>query len=315
MPENLGRGSSHRRRFGGVPASPQDVTLHGDFSPEPSGNYTDEELMFLKAAVVGDIEKIRWLTNQYLVYAQFFDLNCTDQLDRTALSIAIVQGHVDIVKFLLEADLQELSLGESLFYAIKIEAYEIIEILLEKDPQTTLKIPLGTTSPFDPGLTPFKQASRKNNYRILSMLYKYSHRLDFTSNNNIVTESLNEWSWDAVNERILHYEAQASPAFLLLMFEHRGMSWDPLNVSMDLFGKMRKLAKLEQEVEEKYSEMALTFENFAVELLTEVRSSIELADLMSFSLSDDNDDTYFDINTNDSCNKHLLKPFKKGGKK
>ena len=49
--------------------------------------------------------------------------------------------------------------------------------------------------------------------------YRYSHRLDFTSNNNIVTESLNEWSWDAVNERILHYEAQASPAFLLLMFE------------------------------------------------------------------------------------------------
>lgn len=70
------------------------------------GNYTDEELMFLKAAVVGDMDKIRWLTNQYLVYAQFFNLNCTDQLDRTALSIAIVKGHVDIVKFLLEADLQ-----------------------------------------------------------------------------------------------------------------------------------------------------------------------------------------------------------------
>ena len=55
--------------------------------------------------------------------------------------------------------------------------------------------------------------------KIIFNNYRYSHRLDFTSNNNIVTESLNEWSWDAVNERILHYEAQASPAFLLLMFE------------------------------------------------------------------------------------------------
>ena len=62
--------------------------------------------MFLKAAVAGDMERIQWLTNQYLVYAQFFNLNCTDQLDRTALSIAIVKGHVDIVKFLLEAELQ-----------------------------------------------------------------------------------------------------------------------------------------------------------------------------------------------------------------
>ena len=55
---------------------------------------------------------------------------------------------------------------------------------------------------------------------------------------------------------------------MYVFFRHKGMSWDPLKVSMDLFGKMRKLAKLEQEVEEKYSEMAFTFENFAVELLT-----------------------------------------------
>ena len=65
-----------------------------------------------------------------------------------------------------------LSLGDSLFYAIQTEAYEVIELLLEKDPQTSLRVQPGTTSPFEPGLTPFKLASHKNNYRILSILYR-----------------------------------------------------------------------------------------------------------------------------------------------
>ena len=78
------------------------------------------------------------------------------------------------------------------------------------------------------------------------------------------------------------------------------MSWDPLNVSMDLFGKMRKLAKLEQEVEEKYSEMALTFENFAVELLTVSFLIIRLAFIL----------LYFCVELNKIFNMQFLSYFK-----
>ena len=65
-----------------------------------------------------------------------------------------------------------LELRDALFYAVECEFYEAIELLLEKDPQTNAQIVPGTTSPFEPGLTPFMLSANKNNYKILSMLYK-----------------------------------------------------------------------------------------------------------------------------------------------
>lgn len=65
-----------------------------------------------------------------------------------------------------------LTMGDVLFHAIDNELYKAIELLLEKDPQTGLQVSPGTTSPFSPGLTPFMLAAHKNNYKILSMLYK-----------------------------------------------------------------------------------------------------------------------------------------------
>lgn len=65
-----------------------------------------------------------------------------------------------------------MDLGDALFYAIQTEFYEAIVLLLQKDKQTTLQILPGTTSPFEPGLTPLMLAAHRNNYKILAMLYK-----------------------------------------------------------------------------------------------------------------------------------------------
>jgi len=66
-----------------------------------------------------------------------------------------------------------IKLGDALFYAIQSECFDIIELILEKDPQTSLQVLPGTTSPFEPGLTPFMMAAHKNNYKILALLYKW----------------------------------------------------------------------------------------------------------------------------------------------
>ena len=63
--------------------------------------------------------------------------------------------------------------GDALFYAIQCEFYEAIDLLLEKNPQTSLQIQPETTSPFEPGLTPMMLAAHKNNYKILLMLYRF----------------------------------------------------------------------------------------------------------------------------------------------
>jgi len=48
---------------------------------------------------------------------------------------------------------------------------------------------------------------------------RYSHRLTFSENEFIIDEGFDPYSWDAVMERLLHYRARASPAFLLLMYK------------------------------------------------------------------------------------------------
>ena len=50
-------------------------------------------------------------------------------------------------------------------------------------------------------------------------------------------------------------------------YSERGMSWDPLNTAMDLFGELQELAKREREVDESYLQMAERCETFALELL------------------------------------------------
>ena len=65
-----------------------------------------------------------------------------------------------------------IELGDSLFYAIQTEQTDIVKLLLEKDPQVQLQVQPGTSSPFEPGLTPFMLAAHLNNYQILSLLYR-----------------------------------------------------------------------------------------------------------------------------------------------
>jgi len=80
---------------------------------------------------------------------------------------------------------------------------------------------------------------------------------------------------------------------------------------MDLFGELKELARREREAEQAYLYMAETCEEFAVELLGEVRSSIELANLMRYTLSNDNDDSGADDQEDKPPQKNLLKPIEK----
>ena len=50
-------------------------------------------------------------------------------------------------------------------------------------------------------------------------------------------------------------------------FSEKGMAWDPLNTTMDLFGELHELAKREREVDETYLDMAKQCETFALDLL------------------------------------------------
>nr|XP_039252029.1 short transient receptor potential channel 4-like isoform X1 [Styela clava] len=256
---------------------------------EEEGYLNNYELNFLRYAAEGDLKEVKQIFEEQTYYLFHLDVNCVDSLDRTALSLALLNRHIDVVRFLLSDEVVGIELRDALFYAIECEFYEAIEMLLEKDSQTSVQIVPGTTSPFEPGLTPIMLSANKNNYKILTMLYKFNHRLT-VNDKEILDDSFDTYSWDAVMERLLHFRARASPAFMLLMYNEKGMAWDPLNTAMDLFGELQMLAKREREVDEAYLQMAEQCETFALQLLQEVRSASELADLMRYDLDADPDE-------------------------
>lgn len=66
-----------------------------------AGELNQHELDFLHFSADGDIDGLRNLFTEQGYYLFHLDVNCVDSLDRTALSLATINNHVDAVKFIL----------------------------------------------------------------------------------------------------------------------------------------------------------------------------------------------------------------------
>ena len=60
-----------------------------------------------------------------------FDLNCTDPLGRTALSIAIINENPELMEILLEAGIQVLVLGTIMILCTFLDKNEPFHVILE----------------------------------------------------------------------------------------------------------------------------------------------------------------------------------------
>ena len=103
-----------------------------------------------------------------------FDINCTDPLGRTALSIAIINENPELIEILLEAGIQT---RDSLLLAIDEEYVEGVELLLEheervwsRDSPHSWEALDPVSASYTPDITPLKLAAHKNNYEILKIL-------------------------------------------------------------------------------------------------------------------------------------------------
>ena len=106
-----------------------------------------------------------------------FDINCTDPLGRTALSIAIINENPELIEILLEAGIQT---RDSLLLAIDEQYVEGVELLLEHEERVWPGRESGAphswealdpvSASYTPDITPLKLAAHKNNYEILKIL-------------------------------------------------------------------------------------------------------------------------------------------------
>ena len=74
------------------------------------------EIALLRHSAAGDLKEIQNIFVQQTYYLFELNVNCVDYLDRTALSLAILHRHLDVVKFLL---------GEEIGKCYRIHRYEI----------------------------------------------------------------------------------------------------------------------------------------------------------------------------------------------
>ena len=89
---------------------------------------TPEEKRFLLFVERGDCASVAKLIKTYKSKPSLFDINCSDPLGRSGLSIAIINENPEMMDLLLEEGIQ---VKDSLLLAIAEEYVEGVELLLQ----------------------------------------------------------------------------------------------------------------------------------------------------------------------------------------
>ena len=89
---------------------------------------TPEEKRFLLFVERGDCASVARTIKTYKAKPYLFDINCTDPLGRSALSIAIINENPEMMELLLEEAIQ---VKDALLLAISEEYVEGVELLLQ----------------------------------------------------------------------------------------------------------------------------------------------------------------------------------------
>ena len=102
------------------------------------GLLTEDHKSFFRAASTGDLKTIK-----QLIIRNKIDINITNQEGRTALMIASLEGHVDIVILLLDngasVNMQDKNGWSALMYASYVGSIDVIKVLLERNAEVNLQ--------------------------------------------------------------------------------------------------------------------------------------------------------------------------------
>ncbi|KAL1509539.1 hypothetical protein ABEB36_004254 [Hypothenemus hampei] len=175
---------------------------------------------------------------------------------------------------------------DALLHAIDVEFVEAVELLLEYEelihkegePYSWQSVDINTAT-FTPDITPLILAAHRNNYEILRILLDRGatipmpHDIKCGCDECIIQteEDYLRYSLKRFNE----YKALASPSLIALS------SPDPLLTTFQLSWELKNLAFAEPESKSEYMELRKQCQQFAVDLLQQSRSSLELAIILN----------------------------------
>ncbi|XP_077983378.1 short transient receptor potential channel 4-like [Glandiceps talaboti] len=236
--------------------------------------HTPAEVLYLTAVERGDKKAVLVA----LENSDNLNINCVDNDGRSALLIAIQNGNSDLVKVLLD---KGLDIDDSLLHAVDVQSSHAVQLICESlkhrgQIQEGLNC-RDSKGELHPDITPVVLAGHHNNYDILKILLEYGCHVDDPDNYEHQTA---EFTLEYSVGRINVYRALASQAYISLTSD------DPITTAFELSWKMRLLSDRDYEFHYQYTELADQCEQFAADLLGQVRDTREQTIVLSHDLAE-----------------------------
>lgn len=248
---------------------------------------TMDEKLFMLACEKGDNYMVKKLLDEKF---SELNINCVDVLGRNAVTIAIENENLEILKLLLERGCQT---TDALLVAIGSEVVGAVDILLNHRPRRTSKPTIAKlmqriqnpeySTTMD--VAPVILAAHRNNYEILTMLLKQDLSLPrphavgcecTLCNAKNKKDSLRHSRF-----RLDIYRCLSSPSLIMLTEE------DPILRAFELSADLKELSLVEVEFRNDYEELAQQCKTFAKDLLAQARNSRELEVILNHTSSDE----------------------------
>uniref|UniRef100_F6SU74 Ion transport domain-containing protein n=1 Tax=Ciona intestinalis TaxID=7719 RepID=F6SU74_CIOIN len=202
-----------------------------------------------------------------------FNKNCRDQWGRSALFIAMLHLNTEMMELLLE---YKVEIDECLYHAIDFGYYDVVELFMKYDKKRNQVI-TGDDSFYPPGLTPIQLAAHKNDYVMLKILHSNGFKF---SNPDPTILSVKPPPYYVSRQRDENHNRKKNNAYTAGFNAHE--HWDMLENLFSLYKKLKKKATDEPSAATLYRQLASQVEDFACDLLSEVRSPTDLTDLLRF---------------------------------
>ncbi|XP_071508426.1 short transient receptor potential channel 4-like isoform X2 [Diadema antillarum] len=226
------------------------------------------ESLFLQAVERGDRKAILFA----LENAPDLNINCTDADDNSALVVAIQNGNSDIVKLLLDHNIQ---LGDSLLRAVDAQFTQAVRMICDHIKKKNIPEALNCKAlngDFHPDVSPLVLAAQHNHFDIIKTLLEAGARIK--DPREYVDQAEVHTLENSVGMLNL-YKALASQSYISLTAP------DPFNTTFELCAKLRKLMRTKYEFCDQFQELADQCEQFAADLLDQVRDSCEQAYILN----------------------------------
>ncbi|XP_002740299.1 short transient receptor potential channel 5-like [Saccoglossus kowalevskii] len=234
-----------------------------------TGNFKrfQRERAFLEAVQSGNMVAVR----SKLRDKSSFDINCEDRNGRNALSLAITNGQLDIIRLLLKHDIE---IGDALLRAVDVNNVNAVEILCKyagarKNKNLDIINASADNQDFPPGQTPLILAAHRNSFDICKILLEYGAILEdpnTLSETHGLQRSLGE---------LQIYKALASQAYICYT------SKDPIKTAFELSYRLRNMSKTDVEFGPEYDKLEEECEAFAAALLAHTRSEYEITTVLT----------------------------------